>query len=87
MRAARKLFGGRVRLGGETVFRSQVIEVGKPLPDLSENQVLWSNTMEIRKVVKNGTVDYRVEFAHPSKDAFDDLVQQRIIETVANLPR
>ena len=65
----------------------QVISPGEPLPNLSENELVWSNHVRIRKVKKNGTVDYTVEFAHPSKNTFDELVRKCMIEAVVKLPR
>jgi len=50
------------------VFSGQVIKVEEPLPPLPEKP-LWSNHMSIRKIAKDGTVDYAVEFADPPKDA------------------
>ena len=52
----------------------QVTKPGEPLPNLSENRLVWSNNVSVRRVEKNGTVDYAVEFAHPPKNTSDDLV-------------
>jgi hypothetical protein len=71
---------------GKIVFSGQVIPPGEPLKRLPEKPV-WSNHMSIHRIAKNGTVDYAVEFTDPPKDAFDELVRERLIEAVAKLPR
>jgi hypothetical protein len=65
----------------------QVIPPGEPLPNLSENQLVWASYVRIRKVEKNGTVDYTVEFAHPARNTFDELVRKCMTEAVVKLPR
>jgi hypothetical protein len=72
-----------------TVFSGQVLKVGEPLPNILEDQVVWSNDVIIHKIVKNGTVDYEIEFAHPSKgDAqIDEIVREYVFGVVNKLPR
>jgi hypothetical protein len=74
---------------GETVFSGQVLKVGESVPNLSEDQVVWSNDVSIRKSVKDGTVNYKIEFAHPAKgDAQIDEIVREYLSGVANkLPR
>jgi hypothetical protein len=74
---------------GKIVFSGQVLKVGEPLPDLSEDQIVWSNSVEIHKIAKNGTVDYKVVFAHPPKvnDPIDDVLRTRVDNVVSKLPR
>jgi hypothetical protein len=69
------------------MFSGQVIPVVGPLPSLPEE--IWSSCVSIRKIVKNGTVEYKVEFAYPSKgDAhIDELVRGYVSGVVDKLPR
>jgi len=74
---------------GETVFSGQVLKVGESLPNLSGDQVVWSNDVSVRKTVKDGTVNYKVEFAYPAKgDAqVDEIVREYLSGVVNKLPR
>jgi len=67
----------------------QVIKVGEPLPDASEDQVVWSNCVQIHRIAKNGTVNYETEFVYPSRGngPFDELVRKFLIDAVAKLPK
>lgn len=69
------------------MFSGQVIKVEEPLPNLSENQLVWSNHVSIRKTVKNGTINYALEFAHPAKGSLDDLVVKHLSNAIAELSR
>ena len=71
------------------MFSGQVLKVGESLPNLSEDQVVWSNDVSIRKTVKDGTVNYKIEFADPAKgDAqIDEIVREYLSGVVNKLPR
>ncbi len=68
---------------------AQVIKVGEPLPDASEDQPVWSNCVTIHRIVENGTVNYETRFTYPSKgdDPLDELVRRCVSDAVAKLPR
>ena len=67
------------------MFSGQVIPPAEPLPNLSEDQIVWSNHVSVHKIEKNGTIEYTVEFAHPSKVdvRFVELVRRYMIEAAA----
>jgi len=67
----------------------QVIKVGEPLPDASEDQVVWTNSVRIHKITKNGTVNYETEFVYPSRSdsPLDEVIRKCVVDTVAKLPR
>jgi len=67
----------------------QVIKPGEPLPDASEDQLVWSNCVQIHKITKNRTVYYKAEFVYPSRGdgPFDELVRRCVTDAVAKLPR
>lgn len=66
----------------------QVIKVAEPLPDASEDQVVWTNSVRIHKITKSGTVNYETEFVYPSRgnDCFDELIRKCVVDAVAKLP-
>jgi hypothetical protein len=67
----------------------QVIKVGAPLPDASEDRVVWTNSLRIHKIRRKGTVNYETEFAYPSRgnNPFDELVRKCVVDAVAKLTR
>ncbi len=69
------------------MFSGQVIPPGEPLAPLPE--LVWSNEVSIRRIVKNGSVEYKVEFVHSSKGDtdFDALVRRYVGGVVDKLPR
>lgn len=55
----------------------QVIQPGKPLPNVSENERVWSGCIEIRKTLQNGAVSYSVRFLYERGDnRIDELVRK-----------
>ncbi len=67
------------------VFAGQVIKVGEPLPDVSENHIVWESNVKIRKIRKDGTVRYDTEFAKPpdGDNPIDEIVRRSVIDAVA----
>jgi hypothetical protein len=67
----------------------QVIKVGEPLPDASEDQVVWSNCVQIHRIAKNSTIRYEAEFVYPSRGdtGCDEVVRKCVVDAVGKLPR
>jgi hypothetical protein len=49
---------------------SQVSQPGQPLSDLSEDEIVWSNRVNIHKITKNGTVKLGLDVAYSASRLF-----------------
>lgn len=65
----------------------QVLPPGEPLPDLKENEYVWSGCVEIRRHAKNGSVRYTANLTYEKgNNNVRERFRQHVDEFVKQLP-